>query len=317
MSNPSFIHANLSELKRLHQDVANDPIMGPQLKERIEEARLELERLNKTQGLFFDGPALPRHAAYFLRGEGVREHVGILPELAGQTLIQYDKMFVQQALHDEREEAKAQGRQRRPKGALKPSLLFTTTPEGSFGFEFVPNTEDIKLLDLHIQSLHRVADAVVEVATAESLTDITKRIPVAVLQPLKQFFKILATYRSSVRFAFDDADSKQISADEVTQAVDRLEKEVAEQSIVHLGVFRGATLETHTFDFKTDEGMVINGTLLDDLNEHDLERLIRFTNRKCLAMLQATTIRSLSGNSSPSYTLLEVFPLHPSEEPQF
>ena len=102
----------------------------------------------------------------------MEDFLGIHAALAGEALIQYERMFVEQALHDEREAARKAGRQRRRLGTAPPSLLLTGTPRGSFGLEFVAEpTEGGTLLNIHAQSLRNVAEALARVAesTSESL----------------------------------------------------------------------------------------------------------------------------------------------------
>lgn len=67
----------------------------------------ELEAVKQEKGSLLpkESVVLPR-AAIFLRGGGVQDSAGIRPSLAGEALIQYEKMFTEQAIHDEREAAK-------------------------------------------------------------------------------------------------------------------------------------------------------------------------------------------------------------------
>jgi hypothetical protein len=315
MNNQTFLQIQAAELRRLLQGAGDDPIVAPQLRERLAEVERDLKAISTRQVTLLpkESVILPR-AAIFLRGGGVQDSEGIRPILAGEALIQYEKMFIEQALHDEREAARKAGRQRRPRGASTPGLLFTGTPRGSFGLEFVPQATEDGYLEVHAQSLRNVADAIVLVAESDSksLDETIKSIPSRVLQPLKQFMKTLSQYEAEVRLAFPDRPARSLSVENVRIAADRLEREVHQETVEISGVFRGVTRESGVFDLRTDLEDVITGTVADYLTEDDLERIDTLTNMRCKAKLQETTIRSVAGISSPSYVLLEA---EPYEEP--
>jgi hypothetical protein len=307
----AFLQIQSIELQRLLDSVGDDPILAPQLRERlaeVQDARQEKGRLFSKANV-----VLPR-VAIFLRGAAVEGSDGIRASLAGEALIQYEKMFVQQALHDEREAAKNAGRQRRKRGASSPELLFTNTPRGSFGLEFSPRqTDEQSLLVTHGQSLRHVADAIVKVIRSDdhSLEDAIRAVPARVLQPLRQFLKTLSQHGAELRLALPDAPSVAISAEEISGASERLEREVTQETIKIRGVFRGVTRESGVFDIRLSDGSVITGTVADDLTEDDLERIDVLTNQQCIAELQKTTVNKITGVSTPSHVLLDA---KPSEE---
>jgi len=308
MNDLTFLKVQTLELRRLLESAGDDPIAGPQLRERLAEAEKELQAAQLQQGRLFprNQYELPR-AALFLKGGGVQGFEGIRPSLAGEALIQYEKMFIEQALHDEREAARNAGRQRRRRGAPTPTLLFMGTPRGSFGLEFVPqSTEEENLLEVHAQSLRNIAEALVRVAgsEAESLDQAIGAIPPRMLQPLTQFLKALANYDVELRLAFHDRPSQSLTAGQIQKAAERLERDVTEKEIEMSGTFRGVTLETGHFDLRIDAGDVITGTVADDLTEEDLERIDALTNKQCKARLLKTTIQGLSGASRSTFMLL-------------
>jgi hypothetical protein len=308
MNNQAFLQIQALELRRLLEKAGDDPIMGPQLQVRLDDVERELETLKHQQGSLWPRQTVTPRAAIFLRGGGVQDSEGIHPSLAGEALIQYEKMFTEQALHDEREAARRAGRQRRPRGAPTPGLLFTGTPRGSFGLEFVPQaTEDDALLDVHRETLHHVADALVLVANSDdrSFDKAIERIPPRVLQPLQQFMKTLAQYGAELRLAFPDRPSQTLSLDKLRTAAERLEKEVSQETVEISGVFRGLTRESGVFDLDPESGGTITGLVADDLTEEDLERIDALTNKPCKVKLQKTTVQTIVGISTPSYLLLE------------
>lgn len=309
MNNITFLQRQALELRKLLESAGDDPILAPQLRERLADAEKELEAAQHPNGHLFpaDKRDLPR-AALFLRGEGVQGSEGIRPSLAGEALIQYEKMFIEQALHDEREAARSAGRQRRPRGASTPGLLFTSTPRGSFGLEFVPQTlADQSLLEVHARSLGNVARALLRVAGGDTmpLDEAIRSIPPRLLHPLKQFLKTLAAYSAELRLASHDRPAQSLTASQIKRAAERLERDMIEETIEMKGTFRGVTRESGYFDLKINSGDVITGTVADQLTEDDLERIDALTNKQCKARLQKTTIQSISGTSTSSYILLE------------
>lgn len=308
MSDLSFLQIQAVQLRQLLADAGDDPILVPQLQERLADSEQQLRAAEQAAGTLFqaDIATLPR-VALFLKGGGVQGSEGIRPSLAGEALIQYEKMFTEQALHDEREAARTAGRHRRRRGAAAPSLFFTGTPRGSFGLEFVPQkADDPTMLEVHAQALKNVANALVKVGSSESSVDeLVSGIPPRVLQPMKKFLKVLAQNGAEVRLAFSGAKSQSLSLESVQRAVDRLERELTEEETTVHGLFRGLTRETVVFDLVSDELGLITGTVADDLTEDDLERIDVLTNQRCTARLQATTVRRVSGSTSVSYLLLD------------
>jgi hypothetical protein len=309
MIDKRFLQIQAIDLRRLLENAADDPILAPQLRERLDDVEEELRVARQQPGILLprEIPLLPR-AAVFLRGGGVQDSVGVRPSLAGEALIQYEKMFTEQALHDERIAAKNAGRQRRPRGASTPGLLFTGTPRGSFGLEFMPQIgEDDALLDVHAKSLVNVADALIRVAESDSasLDEVVKGIPSRVLQPLISFLRTLAQNDAELRLAFHDRPSRSLSSSQVKVAAERLERDVEQETIDVAGTFRGVTRESGVFDLRTSEVDVITGTVADQLTEEDLERIDLLTNEQCVANLQKTTVRKITGAKIPSYVLLD------------
>jgi hypothetical protein len=316
MSDKAFLQVQALELRRLLDEAGDDPILAPQVRERLEEVERELETAGRETGALLPPEPVEqtRAAIFLLRGGGVEDSLGIRAALAGEALIQYEKMFVQQALHDEQEVARQAGRQRRRRGAAVPGLLLTGTPRGSFGLEFVAQpTEGGALLRIHAQSLRNVAATLARVAesTSESLEATVARIPPRVLPPLQKFLTTLASYGAELRLAFPDLPARSLSAGQLKRASDLLEREVKQEVIEIPGVFRGVTRESGVFDLKTQTGEVITGTVADDLVEEDLERIDALTNQEGVASLQRTTVSRVTGPTTPTYVLLDAYPARP------
>lgn len=301
-----------AQLRRLIDESAGSFILVTQLRERLKGVENELRLLDSSSGnLFPNEIELPR-VALFLKGNGVAGDTGIRPALAGEALIQYERMFIEQALHNERAAARSTGRSRRRRGSPMPSLLFTGTPRGSFGLEFVPQGEaDDPALPVHAQALHHIANALEQVTSSDpTLETAIHGISPRVLPPMKKFLKTLASYDAELRLAFSDQPSKTINAERIKQASERLEREWKEEQTERLGTFRGLTRETTIFDLIDDEGTLITGSVADDLTEEDFDRISALTNQRCVAYLEKTTLRSVGGGAARvNYILLDAKPL--------
>lgn len=313
MNDHTFLQVQAVQLREMLQGAGDDPILVPQLRQRLADIEEDLRKAEQSNGeLFLTAvPSAPR-AALFLQGGGVEASTGIRPSLAGEALIQYERMFVEQALHDEREAARTAGRQRRPRGAPVPALLFTGTPRGSFGLEFATQrAEDESLLEIHSRSLEHVAEALVQVSASDcSLEQVIRNISPRVLRPMKKFLSVLAQHGAEIRLAFSAAPSQSISGERIKLAAERLDRELEEAELEASGTFRGLTRESLVFDLIADDGVLITGSIADHLTEDDLDRINELTNNRCVASLQKTTLRQLGGAPRESYLLLDAKPEH-------
>jgi hypothetical protein len=308
MNDLTFLQIQTIELQRLLDESADNPILAPQLEERLNDTRAKLEAERRQPGTILpkEVPSLPR-AAIFMRGEAVEGSLGIRPSLAAEALTQFEKMFREQAVHDEREAARTAGRQRRPRGASSPGLWFTGTPRGSFGLEFVPQiNEDDSLVAVHAESLENVATAISVVAdsSASSFDDAVKKIPPAVIPPLTQFLKALSLHGAELRLAFHNRPSRSLSASSIRAAADSLEKNVEQKTVTVEGTFRGITLDSGYFDLRVSDTETIKGSLADSLTEDEMEKLVELINHECTASLEKTTVRKIGGGETATYVLL-------------
>jgi hypothetical protein len=309
MNEPEALQINTLELQRMLEQAGDNPLMARQLRARLEEAGTPIETTKQPVGTLVAKQTvdLPRFAI-FLCGQAEKESVGIRPGLAGEALIQFEKMFVAQALHDERAAARQAGRQRRPKGTPIPSLMFTGTPRGSFGLEFVVQaTRDSDLLRVYEQSLQNVAKALVTVSQSDSrsLSEVIGEVPATMLQSLKQFMKTLAQNGTELRIAFPDGQIQSLGLAEVRSAAERLERDLSQSTETVAGVFRGVTHESGYFDLKLPGGEVITGLVADDLCDDDIDRIDTLTNHLCQAKLQKTNVKQIKGTETSSYVLLD------------
>lgn len=304
MMDTTFAQLQVASLTRLLEEVGDDPLLGPQFRERLEEAEQFLRGVEDSEAASVPAP-FPR-TAMFLRGDGVQGSEGIRPGLAGEILIQYERMFVEQALRSERSVAQVAGRTRRPKGAAPPGLLFTGTPRGSFGMVFEPLAPaDSTLRGTYIESLDAVTDLLIRVASGDgtSLDETPDGIQSPVLRPMRQLLKALGKYGVGLRVASDHRPPQSVSAAQIAKAVEQLERDISEEQIEVSGEFRGVTLLTGHFDFMTNDSRPISGIVTEQLALEGLGRIHNLTNRSCKASLWKTTFRSVQGAQRITYLL--------------
>ncbi len=305
MTTAPFPAVRVAELRRLLLSAGDDPLLGPQLRDRLAEAERDLVTLPPSA-------TSPVRAAVFFRGPAVSGSEGIRPSLAGEALIQFEKMFSEQALHDERKVAREQGFSRRPRKSPQPTLLFTSTPRGSFGLEFTPVLPDEpSLRELHERSLLGVAEQLADAALGDSGRPAAgiESVPPAVLKPMKQFLKALSQNGADLRLVVGGRRWQRFTAEQVKEAFERLNKEVSQEEVTYPGTFQGVTLKTGVFDFLKGDVALITGTASDELSEDDLLRIHALTNTQCLVTLQMTTVRTPASLPKITYTLLDATPI--------
>ncbi len=97
----TFLKTQEIDLEHMLEEAKDDPVLAPQLEQRLRATRKTLQA-QAPDGTLFPPviPEMPR-AAIFFRGSAVEGSTGIRPALAGEALIHYEKMFVEQAMHDE------------------------------------------------------------------------------------------------------------------------------------------------------------------------------------------------------------------------
>lgn len=309
-----FNKAHLADLERLAEVAKDDPVLGPQSLSRLERARTQAQAdATQTEG---QGSLLPQaqlfRAAFFLDGDAVAGTSGIDCMLAGQALTYYTKMFAEEARVRERDAAEAAGRARRPRGSGEPTLMLTATPRGSFGFEVTPRTNDETLVQMHGAVIQSVIDTIMTVG-GDNDGPVGGVENERLLPHLKQFFKTLAKHHVSIRFATTTGDRRRLEADRVSAAAERLSRKVIERNIEAAGVFRGLTLETGRFDFRTNNDDLISGEVSGDLGADELDRIYALKDQRCIAALQQTKIIHVD-KTTVKYQLLDAIATPPEDE---
>ncbi len=220
MNERTSLQIRAAHFRRDLERAGDNPVIAAQAQVRLADIEEQLEAI-RLQGADAPPDELPR-AAYFLKGDGDPGQDGVRPVLAAETMALYERMFVEQALHDEHEAAGGNGR---ATNESLPGLRLTEVHRGSFGLEFSPLwLHDHARLELHAKSLRHVAAAVVAVVEGECRDEVIRNIPAGVLKPLECFLKTLAKHGAEVRFAFPDDSGETLSREKIQWAADRLDR---------------------------------------------------------------------------------------------
>jgi hypothetical protein len=298
MNQDSFQQAHLNELERLATESASDPLLGPQDKQRLDRFRQSAAKITPQNDVSAS------RAAFFLRGRGVTGTTGIDSLLAGKTLTHCAQMFTEQAKVEERDAARKGGRERRRRGSGTPSMLFTGTPRGSFGFEFAPITSDPALLPIHAAALDKLVHVIANVAAGDAAVDAT--VPDVVLPHLKLFFKDLAAFDVSLRIATSSGFRQDLTAGTVRQTAERLAEEISENTVELIGEFRGLTLDSGRFDFRPAAGDEFSGEVSEDLTDAQLLTINKLTGTPCVATVLERTVTHPGRKPAVSYILFNL-----------
>ena len=98
-----------------------------------------------------------------------------------------------------------------------------------------------------------------------------------------------------------------LSENAVNQAFERVSAADTEEKTIDLwGIFRGATLDTWRFDFRTEIGEQITGRLGDEVSNEQALEMIPLTDQRCLATLNQTVVKTRSGALRTRYELLSL-----------
>ena len=96
-----------------------------------------------------------------------------------------------------------------------------------------------------------------------------------------------------------------LDQERVCSAFERVCKaETTEREVEKSGVFRGATLDSWRFDFRTDEGENLSGRLGEEVTDEQAAAMLPMVNKRGLARLRETTVRTSGGVARARYELV-------------
>ncbi|HEU5238693.1 MAG TPA: hypothetical protein VFU37_16295 [Pyrinomonadaceae bacterium] len=181
-------------------------------------------------------------------------------------------------------------------------------PRGSFGLELShPESEDLFAEEQLSNVLIKLTELFSSAGKSdEDFVHALEEVSPRVYARLPDFFKSIHDHGANIRMQTGDLEFE-LDKDRVSEAFTRVSSvHTIETDIEKAGVFRGATLDTWKFDFRTDAGETITGRLSPDLDEARVAEMLRLTNQPSIARLKETKITTQGGAVRTRYELIDV-----------
>jgi hypothetical protein len=200
-------------------------LLAMQYGSRLRAAEAALEDARKQPGAFSRKPVRPPPGvAIHLRDPAEWNAEGVRASLAVAALASFEGMYVAQALHDDRAEARAAARRgSRLPPAAPPALCLVGSGCGPSGMEFRPAaSEDDAANELRGRSLRTVTEAVVRAVRQPA--EPAGGLPRGFAKHLRNLLVAVARGQSGIRFGSVAGPSVRLSPAEVALAAERLVK---------------------------------------------------------------------------------------------
>jgi len=293
-----FIQSQILETNRLLELTGDHPLMTPALQQRKEEFEEELKTLPV--------PSKQPRTVLFFAGGPVLGTRGIDAQFAS-TVIDHFLQMVKTQYSATKHGAVGQRGIRR--GESEARLMLTGLPRGSFGLELSqPASEDF-LASEQLSNVLVELTKVIESAGKddESFAFALDEVSPRVLPRLKDFFKVISDSNARMRVVSGDLEC-QLDSQSVGQAFERVSATDTKDEIVEVrGIFRGATLDTWRFDFRSEDGRNISGGLGQDVTDDQALVMIHLTEKPCVAKLHQTQVTTRRGISRNRWELIELW----------
>jgi hypothetical protein len=292
-----FLRRQIAESERLKGFAADHPLMGPLIAQREDELRQQLKDL----------PAGGREArtVLFFTGDPVYGSKGIDAHFASTVLLPFLEMVKSEYAAEKHGQVGERGPR---KDEDEARLLLTGLPRGSFGLELShPQSEDLFAEEQLSNVLVRLTELFSSAGKSdEDFVHALEEVSPRVYARLPEFFKSIHDHGANIRMQTGDLEFA-LDRDHVSEAFTRVNSvQQVESEVEKEGVFRGATLDTWKFDFRTNDDETITGRLAADLGEETVANMLKLTNRPCLARLKETKITTQGGAVRTRYELLNV-----------
>lgn len=304
--NRRFLKREIAGSERLKGLVGHHPLMGPLLQQREEELRGELAAMPP-------GGREPRTVLFFT-GSPVLGSRGIDAQFAATVLHPFLEMVKSEYSAEKHGNVGERGPR---KDEDEARLLLTGLPRGSFGLELSqPESEDLFAGEQLSNILVRLTDLLSAAGKSDedfvhALEDVSPR----VYGRLPEFFRALRDNGANIRMQTGDLEFE-LDQDSIAGAVDRVSSVHTTESEEEVpGHFRGATLDTWKFDFRSDGGETISGRLSGDLEEGQVAQMLALTNQPCVARLKVTKVTTQGGAVRTRFELLNIEPPAQQEQP--
>jgi hypothetical protein len=187
-------------------------------------------------------------------------------------------------------------------------LLLTGLPRGSFGLELSqPQPEDFIAAAQLSDTLVRLTEVIAAAAdTDERFSVSLDHVSPRVLPRLKDFLGIVASNNASL--GVESGELKvELPVNRLEAALERVgSAKTSDREVTLEGTFRGATLDSWRFDFRTDgeAGEVISGRIAQEVEDEAVTAMIQLTTKPCRAKLREITVTTSDGASRKRYELL-------------
>ncbi|MBE7539341.1 MAG: hypothetical protein HS122_13130 [Opitutaceae bacterium] len=247
----------------------------------------------------------PRTVLFFAGGDSVLGSQGIDASLVADIIKPFQEM-VKSEFSTLRHGTV--GRRGPRKNEDEARLFLTALPRGSFGLELSqPNVEDWVQAQQLSTTLARLTQIVESAGKSdEDFANALDHVSPRVLPRLRDFLEVASKSGASLRIESGDLRCE-LSAERLLQAKTRATTTHTETKQVNCsGIFRGATLDTWRFDFKTDDDISISGELGEQLTEEQVAEMNLLTNSPCEATLNRTAITPPSGPARTKFELVDL-----------
>jgi hypothetical protein len=295
-----FLKRQIAESERLKELASDHPLMGPLVAQREEEFKQELQSL----------PVGGREArtVLFFTGDPVYGSKGIDAHFASTVLLPFLEMVKSEYVAEKHGQVGERGPRRDEDEAR---LLLTGLPRGSFGLELShPESEDLFAEEQLSNVLVKLTELFSSAGKSdEDFVHALEEVSPRVYARLPEFFKSIHDHGANIRMQTGDLEFA-LDRDRVSEAFTRVSSvHTIENEVEKEGVFRGATLDTWKFDFRTDDDETITGRLSPDLDEAKVASMLRLVNQSSVARLKETKITTQGGAVRTRYELIDVQPL--------
>jgi hypothetical protein len=292
-----FLKRQIAESERLKQLAEGHPLMSPLISQREDEFRRELQDL----------PAAGREArtVLFFTGDPVYGSKGIDAHFASTVLLPFLEMVKSEYAAEKHGHVGERGPRRDEDEAR---LLLTGLPRGSFGLELThPESEDLFAEEQLSNVLVKLTELFSSAGKSdEEFVHALEEVSPRVYARLPEFFKSIHDHGANIRMQTGNLEFA-LDRDRVSDAFTRVSSvHTIENEVEREGVFRGATLDTWKFDFRTDDDKTISGRLAADLSEATVADMLKLTNQPSIARLKETKITTQGGAVRTRYELLNV-----------
>lgn len=300
-SHKDFLQSQIVETEKMLSMVKDHPLMSKGFESKLDSLKEELANI----------PEESKKSAIRLlfSGKAVLGSMGIKSVFVSKTVRPFQELIKTQVALVRYGNV---GQRGITKKTLNSNLYLTALPRGSFGIELSHlNPTDLFNEKEMSEAISNVMDLIESTATSdEAFEETIAKTPVRNINNLKKFLKVVLDEESILKM---ESGSKQIvlNESEVEEAFERVDAtETEENEEVIRGTLRGVLLDSGRFEIINNSGVIIPGTISDDLSEDDIFEMDRqFLNKECEIHLLVTTKKFKTGRSKSNYQLLDIKPL--------